>query len=54
MTKAGHNLQVGATLSDGTTTDHVVTVVIDANNVGIKHGAAAAYLQMFMLVVHLL
>ena len=42
MTKAGHGLAVGDTLSDGTTTDHEVTVVIDANNVGIKHGSAAA------------
>ena len=42
MTKAGHGLAVGATLSDGTTTDHEVTVVIDANTVGIKHGSAAA------------
>jgi hypothetical protein len=42
MTKAGHGLAVGATLSDGATTDHEVTVVIDANTVGIKHGAAAA------------
>ncbi len=42
MTKAGHGLAVGATLSDGATTDHEVTVVIDANTVGVKHGAAAA------------
>ena len=42
MTKAGHGLAVGDSLSDGTTTDHKVTVVIDANTVGIKHGAAAA------------
>ena len=42
MTKAGHGLSVGDTLSDGATTDHEVTVVIDANTVGIKHGAAAA------------
>ena len=42
MTKASHGLAVGDTLSDGTTTDHEVTVVIDANNVGIKHGSAAA------------
>ena len=42
MTKAGHGLAVGATLSDGTTNDHEVTVVIDANTVGIKHGSAAA------------
>ena len=42
MTKVGHNLAVGDTLSDGATTDHEVTVVIDANNVGIKHGAAGA------------
>ena len=42
MTKAGHGLSVGDALSDGTTTDHEVTVVIDANTVGIKHGAAAA------------
>ena len=42
MTKAGHNLSVGDALSDGATTDHEVTVVIDANTVGIKHGAAAA------------
>ena len=42
MTKTGHNLSVGDPLSDGATTDHEVTVVIDANTVGIKHGAAAA------------
>ena len=42
MTKAGHGLSVGAALSDGATTDHEVTVVIDANTVGIKHGAAGA------------
>ena len=42
MTKAGHSLAVGDTLSDGATTDHEVTVVIDANTVGIKHGAAGA------------
>ena len=42
MTKAGHGLSVGDALSDGATTDHEVTVVIDANTVGIKHGAAAA------------
>ena len=42
MTKAGHGLSVGDALSDGSTTDHEVTVVIDANTVGIKHGAAAA------------
>ena len=42
MTKAGHGLSVGDQLSDGSTTDHEVTVVIDANTVGIKHGGAAA------------
>ena len=42
MTKAGHGLSVGAALSDGATTDHEVTVVIDDNTVGIKHGAAGA------------
>ena len=42
MTKAGHGLSVGAALSDGATNDHEVTVVIDANTVGIKHGAAGA------------
>ena len=42
MVKAGHGLAVGATLSDGATTDHEVTVVIDDNTVGIKHGAAGA------------
>ena len=42
MTKQGHNLSVGDPLSDGATTDHEVTVVIDANTVGIKHGAADA------------
>ena len=42
MTKTGHGLSVGAALSDGATTDHEVTVVIDANTVGIKHGAAGA------------
>ena len=42
MTKAGHGLSVGDALSDGSTTDHEVTVVIDANTVGIKHGGAAA------------
>ena len=42
MVKAGHGLSVGDALSDGVTTDHEVTVVIDANTVGIKHGAAGA------------
>ena len=42
MTKAGHGLSVGDALSDGVTTDHEVTVVIDANTVGIKEGGAAA------------
>ena len=42
MVKTAHGLAVGDTLSDGTTTDHEVTVVIDANTVGIKHGSAAA------------
>ena len=42
MTKVAHGLSVGDVLSDGTTTDHEVTVVIDADNVGIKHGSAAA------------
>ena len=42
MVKAGHNLAVGDTLDDGATSDHEVTVVIDANTVGIKHGAGAA------------
>jgi len=42
MVKTGHSLSVGDTLSDGATTDHEVTVVIDANTVGIKHGAAGA------------
>ena len=42
MTKTGHGLSVGAALSDGATNDHEVTVVIDANNVGIKEGAAPA------------
>ena len=42
MVKAGHGLSVGDALSDGATTDHEVTVVIDANTVGIKHGGAGA------------
>ena len=42
MTKAGHGLSVGDTLSDGATTDHEVTVVIDANTVGIKEGGGTA------------
>ena len=42
MTKNSHGLSVGDVLSDGTTNDHEVTVVIDANTVGVKHGAAAA------------
>ena len=42
MVKASHGLSVGDVLSDGATTDHEVTVVINANTVGIKHGAAAA------------
>ena len=42
MVKAAHGLSVGDVLSDGTTNDHEVTVVIDANTVGVKHGAAAA------------
>ena len=42
MVKAGHGLSVGDALDDGSTNDHEVTVVIDANTVGIKHGAAGA------------
>jgi len=42
MTKTGHGLAVGSALSDGATTDHEVTVVIDDNTVGIKHGASGA------------
>ena len=42
MTKAGHGLAVGDSLDDGTTSDHQVTAVIDANTVAIRHGAAAA------------
>ena len=42
MTKAAHNLSVGDALDDGTTSDHQVTAVIDANTVAIRHGAAAA------------
>ena len=42
MVKAGHGLSVGDALDDGATNDHEVTVVIDANTVGIKHGAAGA------------
>ena len=42
MVKTDHGLSVGDTLDDGSTSDHEVTVVIDTNTVGIKHGAAAA------------
>ena len=43
MTKAtAHGLSVGDQLSDGATTDHEVTVVIDANTVGIKEGGGSA------------
>ena len=42
MTKVGHGLAVGATLSDGATTDHEVTVVIDNDTVGIKEGGGTA------------
>ena len=42
MTKATHGLSVGDTLSDGATTDHEVTVVIDNNTVGIKEGGGTA------------
>ena len=42
MVKACHGLSVGDTLDDGSTNDHEVTVVIDANTVGIKHGGAGA------------
>ena len=42
MTKVGHGLAVGATLSDGATTDHEVTVVIDNDTVGIKEGGGEA------------
>ena len=42
MTKAGHGLSVGDTLSDGATTDHEVTVVIDNDTVGIKEGGGTA------------
>ena len=41
MTKAGHALSVGGTVNDGAN-NHEVTVVIDANTVGIKEGAAPA------------
>ena len=41
MTKAGHGLAVGGTVNDGAN-DHEVTVVIDANTVGIKEGTAPA------------
>ena len=42
MTKVGHGLAVGDTVSDGVTTDHQVTAVISADVVAIRHGAAAA------------
>ena len=45
VTKTGHGLtdaNLGDTISDGTTTDHVVTVIIDANTIGIKEGGGAA------------
>ena len=42
MTKAGHGLSVGDTLSDGATSDHEVTVVIDNDTVGIKEGGGTA------------
>ena len=42
MTKSGHGLSVGDTLSDGATTDHEVTVVIDNDTVGIKEGGGTA------------
>ena len=42
MTKSNHGLAVGATLSDGATTDHEVTVVIDNDTVGIKEGGGTA------------
>ena len=41
VTKNGHGLSVGDTLDDGTTSDHQVVVVIDANNVGVREGSAA-------------
>ena len=41
MTKASHGLAVGGTVNDGAN-DHEVTVVIDANTVGIKEGTAPA------------
>ena len=36
MTKTGHGLSVGDAVDDGTTSTHEVTVVIDANTVGIR------------------
>jgi len=36
MTKSGHGLAVGDAVDDGTTNTHEVTVVIDANTVGIR------------------
>ena len=41
MTKTSHGLAVGGTVNDGAN-DHEVTVVIDANTVGIKEGTAPA------------
>ena len=44
MTKAGigTTASVGDQLSDGATTDHEITVIIDDNTVGIKEGGGAA------------
>ena len=45
VTKAGHGYtaaNLGDQVSDGTTTDHEITVIIDANTFGIKEGGGTA------------
>ena len=45
VTKTGHgytDANLGDQVSDGTTTDHEITVIIDANTFGIKEGGGAA------------
>ena len=45
LTKAGHGFtsaDVGTTINDGTTANHVITVIIDNDNIGIREGSASA------------
>jgi hypothetical protein len=45
LTKTGHGFDataIGTTINDGATSDHVITVIIDANTIGIKEGGGTA------------